>query len=238
MEQEASSSPKPKKGNMTNQKLLEGMDSVEAFDKMYMVREARFGRGSRSLTHVYAFKRLWAHVLSRAMMWASDREQLWQYTETLLAWNSMWWLTTTHVTPRSLNDFMHYSTRDKLDEAVRIYESVIWRYGEQDWGSIENSLLIKCADSQRRLGKIDQYIESLLTLLKNTNWLTVEEATRYTEELLSNVHKLDTGNLHKLHVSSTWINFCYPIRFTKTIWAHVLNCCRHSHRWWVNSGKQ
>lgn len=92
---------------------------------------------------------------------------------------------------------MHYSTRDKLDEAVRIYESVIWRYGEQDWGSIENSLLIKCADSQRRLGKIDQYIESLLTLLKNTNWLTVEEATRYTEELLSNVHKLDTGNLHK-----------------------------------------
>lgn len=90
-----------------------------------------------------------------------------------------------------------YSTRDKLDEAVRIYESVIWRYGEQDWGSIENSLLIKCADSQRRLGKIDQYIESLLTLLKNTNWLTVEEATRYTEELLSNVHKLDTGKLRR-----------------------------------------
>lgn len=39
MEQAASSSPKPKKGNMTNQKLLEGMDSVEAFDKMYMVRK-------------------------------------------------------------------------------------------------------------------------------------------------------------------------------------------------------
>lgn len=57
MEQEASSSPKPKKGNMTNQKLLEGMDSVEAFDKMYMVREAVFRRGSRSLTDV-AFKRL------------------------------------------------------------------------------------------------------------------------------------------------------------------------------------
>lgn len=137
------------------------------------------------------------------------------------------------MTPRSLSVFIHYSTRDKLDEAVRIYESVIWRYGEQDWGSIENSLLIKCADSQRRLGKIDQYIESLLTLLKNTSWLTVEEATRYTEELLSNVHKLDTGNIQKQRCytfSSMWIDFCHTIRFTKTIRAHVLDCCRHSHR--------
>ncbi|CDH50087.1 hypothetical protein RO3G_08432 [Lichtheimia corymbifera JMRC:FSU:9682] len=150
MEQEASSSPKPKKGNMTNQKLLEGMDSVEAFDKMYMALSAR------------AIKSYDVSFRPRAAL-------------------------TVHGDIAGLK-----YTRDKLDEAVRIYESVIWRYGEQDWGSIENSLLIKCADSQRRLGKIDQYIESLLTLLKNTNWLTVEEATRYTEELLSNVHKLDT----------------------------------------------
>ncbi|KAG1433290.1 hypothetical protein G6F57_022263 [Rhizopus arrhizus] len=46
--------------------------------------------------------------------------------------------------------------RGKYEEAVRIYESVIWRYGEQEWGSIENSLLIKCADSQKRLGKANQ----------------------------------------------------------------------------------
>ena len=99
-----------------------------------------------------------------------------------------------------------------------IYESVIWRYGQQDWGSIENSLLIKCADSQLRLGKIDQYIESLLTLLKNTNWLTVEEATRYTEELLSNVHKLDTGNLQLEIFLFMWIDFFYHyIRFAKTV---------------------
>lgn len=56
MEQAASSSPKPKKGNMTNQKLLEGMDSVEAFDKMYMVR--KFEKIALQITHEYQFGRL------------------------------------------------------------------------------------------------------------------------------------------------------------------------------------
>ena len=88
-----------------------------------------------------------------------------------------------------------FSIRDKLDEAVRIFESMIWRYDEQDWGSIENSLLIKCADSQKRLGKTDQFIESLLTLLKNAKWLSKEDATVYMEELLCNVYKLDVGKI-------------------------------------------
>lgn len=68
---------------------------------------------------------------------------------------------------------------------------MIWRYGEQEWSSIENSLLIKCADSQQRLGKADQYVESLLALLKNAKYLKDEEATHYTDELITNVMKLD-----------------------------------------------
>lgn len=87
------------------------------------------------------------------------------------------------------------STRGKLDEAVRIYESMIWRYDEQNWGCIENSLLEKCADAQKKLGKTDQYIESLLTLLKNEDCLEPSKATQYTEALLSNVLTLDNGKL-------------------------------------------
>ncbi|CAO3657560.1 unnamed protein product [Mucor hiemalis] len=81
--------------------------------------------------------------------------------------------------------------REKYEEAVRIYESMIWRYGEHEWSSIENSLLIKCADSQRRLGKTDQYVESLLALLKNAKFLEPNEATNYTDELIANVSQLD-----------------------------------------------
>ncbi|KAI9318228.1 trafficking protein particle complex subunit 10 [Dichotomocladium elegans] len=143
------------RGNMTNQKLLEAIDSVDAFDKMYMALSAR------------AIKSYDASHRPRAAV-------------------------TVHGDIAGLK-----YVRDKLDEAVRIYESVIWRYGEQGWGSIENSLLVKCADAQLRLGKIDQYIESLLTLLKNASWLSVDEAMRYTEELLSNVLKLDT-DLHRI----------------------------------------
>lgn len=68
---------------------------------------------------------------------------------------------------------------------------MIWRYGEHEWSSIENSLLIKCADSQRRLGKADQYVESLLALLKNAKYLKDQEATHYTDEMITNVTKLD-----------------------------------------------
>lgn len=68
---------------------------------------------------------------------------------------------------------------------------MIWRYGEHEWSSIENSLLIKCADSQRRLGKFDQYVESLLALLKNSKFLDPDEATNYTDELIANVAHLD-----------------------------------------------
>lgn len=87
--------------------------------------------------------------------------------------------------------FFFCSIREKYEEAVRIYESMIWRYGEHEWSSIENSLLIKCADSQHRLGKVDQYVESLLALLKNSKFLKEEEATQYTDELIANVMKLD-----------------------------------------------
>lgn len=68
---------------------------------------------------------------------------------------------------------------------------MIWRYGEHEWSSIENSLLIKCADSQRRLGRADQYVESLLALLKNSKFLEDQDATHYTDEMIANVEKLD-----------------------------------------------
>lgn len=92
---------------------------------------------------------------------------------------------------QSILTFFFFSIREKYEEAVHFYESMIWRYGEQEWSSIENSLLIKCADSQRRLGKADQYVESLLALLKNSKFLQPEEATHYTDELIANVAKLD-----------------------------------------------
>ncbi|KAI7906306.1 trafficking protein particle complex subunit 10 [Cokeromyces recurvatus] len=79
--------------------------------------------------------------------------------------------------------------RGKDEECVRIFESMIWRYGEDGWNAIENSLLIKCADAQRRLGRIDQYVESVLALLKNSQ--DSETAEHYTNEMLTNVIKLD-----------------------------------------------
>ncbi|KAI9243615.1 trafficking protein particle complex subunit 10 [Phascolomyces articulosus] len=141
-------SAKPK-DPMTNVKLLEAINSVEAFDKMYMALSTR------------AIKSYDTCYRPRAAL-------------------------TVHGDIAALK-----YTRDKLEDAVMIFESLIRRYDEQDWGSIENSLLVKCADSQKRLGKTDQYIESLLTLLKNAKCLPKEDATRYMEELLSNVYKLD-----------------------------------------------
>ncbi|KAI9486248.1 MAG: trafficking protein particle complex subunit 10 [Benjaminiella poitrasii] len=80
--------------------------------------------------------------------------------------------------------------RGKDEECVRIYESMIWRYGEESWNAIENSLLVKCADAQRRLGHIDQYVESVLALLKNCQH-SAADADRYADEMLANVVKLD-----------------------------------------------
>lgn len=100
---------------------------------------------------------------------------------------------------------MEFSTRGKLEEAVRIFDSVIWRYEEQDWGSIENSLLEKCADAQKRLGRIDQYVTSLLALLKNTSGLTSESASTYTQELLENVRRLDQGNEKAFYKKHLWL---------------------------------
>ncbi|KAI8148730.1 trafficking protein particle complex subunit 10, partial [Fennellomyces sp. T-0311] len=149
--EEMTKSPRKSKGPVTNEKLLEAINSVEAFDKMYMALSTR------------AIKSYDASYRPRAAL-------------------------TVHGDIAALK-----YTRDKLDEAVRIFESMIWRYDEQEWGSIENSLLIKCADSQQRLGKTDQYPFSLLfsLMFSNAKWLSKDEATRYTEELLSNVHKLD-----------------------------------------------
>ncbi|CAO3653789.1 unnamed protein product [Cunninghamella echinulata] len=138
-----------KTANITNQKLLEAIGSVEALDKMYMALSTR------------AIKSYDASGRSRAALSVHGDIAALKYV------------------------------REKYDEAVRIFESMIWRYGEQDWSFIENSLLIKCADSQKRLERTDQYVESLLALLKNSKWLSVEQATQYASELLLNVGKLD-----------------------------------------------
>ncbi|KAI8340503.1 trafficking protein particle complex subunit 10 [Chlamydoabsidia padenii] len=135
--------------DITNQKLLEAIGSVDAFDKMYMALSTR------------AIKSYDASSRSRAALSVHGDIAALKYT------------------------------RQKYDEAVRIFESMIWRYGEQDWSFIENNLLIKCADSQKRLDQIDRYVESLLALLKNSLWLSADEATHYADELLANVGKLD-----------------------------------------------
>ncbi|KAI9245959.1 Cullin family-domain-containing protein [Sporodiniella umbellata] len=140
--------------NITNTKLIEAMQSVEAFDKTYMasIKLARPTRASKSYD---------ASLRSRAALNVHGDIAALKYI------------------------------RGKYEEAVRIYESIIWKYGEHDWSSIENSLLIKCADSQKRLGKNSQYVESLLALLRNTSYLSTEESGFYTDELISHVGKLD-----------------------------------------------
>ncbi|CAO3578607.1 unnamed protein product [Absidia cylindrospora] len=135
--------------DITNQKLLEAVTSVDAFDKMYMALSTR------------AIKSYDASGRSRAALSVHGDIAALKYT------------------------------REKYDEAVRIFESMIWRYGEQDWSIIENSLLIKCAGSQKRLNKTDQYVESLLALLKNSKWLSPDQSTHYADELLKNVGELD-----------------------------------------------
>ncbi|CEP10929.1 hypothetical protein [Parasitella parasitica] len=141
-------SAEPKK-LITNGKLLEAIESVEAFDKTYMGLSTR------------AIKSYDASFRSRAALSVHGDIAALKYI------------------------------REKYEEAVRIYESMIWRYGEHEWSAIENSLLIKCADSQRRLGKADQYVESLLALLKNSKCLKAQEATEYTNQMITNVAKLD-----------------------------------------------
>lgn len=66
-----------------------------------------------------------------------------------------------------------------------------WRYGDQSWSYIENALLRKCAEAQKKLGNTRQFLESVLTLLKNASELTSEEAEFYTNELLDNVQNMD-----------------------------------------------
>ncbi|RCI03830.1 hypothetical protein CU098_007459 [Rhizopus stolonifer] len=134
---------------MTNTKLLEAVESVEAFDKTYMGLSTR------------AIKSYDASFRSKAALNVHGDIAALKYI------------------------------REKYEEAVRIYESMIWRYGEQEWCSIENSLLTKCADSQQRLGRYDQYVESLLALLKNAKYLNDQDATHYTNEMITNVVKLD-----------------------------------------------
>ena len=51
--------------------------------------------------------------------------------------------------------------------------------------------MIKCADSQRRLGKNNQYVESLLALLRNAAFLSEKDSIFYTDELIEHVGKLD-----------------------------------------------
>lgn len=81
--------------------------------------------------------------------------------------------------------------REKYDEAARILDSMTWRYGDQSWSYIENALLRKCAEAQKKLGNTRQFLESVLTLLKNASELTSEEAEFYTNELLDNVQNMD-----------------------------------------------
>jgi hypothetical protein len=66
-----------------------------------------------------------------------------------------------------------------------------WRYGDQRWSYIENALLRKCAEAQKQLGNTRQFLESVLTLLKNAAELTSDEAEFYTNELLDNVQSMN-----------------------------------------------
>ncbi|CAO3675315.1 unnamed protein product [Umbelopsis vinacea] len=81
--------------------------------------------------------------------------------------------------------------REKYDEAARILDSMTWRYGDQRWSYIENALLRKCAEAQKQLGNTRQFLESVLTLLKNAAELTSDEAEFYTNELLDNVQSMN-----------------------------------------------
>jgi hypothetical protein len=83
------------------------------------------------------------------------------------------------------------SAREKYDEAARILDSMTWRYGDQHWSYIENALLRKCAEAQKRLGNTRQFLECVLTLLKNASDLSSDEAEFYTNELLDNVQNMD-----------------------------------------------
>ncbi|KAG0746394.1 hypothetical protein G6F57_006570 [Rhizopus arrhizus] len=137
------------KKSITNTKLIEAMQSIDAFDKTYMGLSTR------------AIKSYDASLRSKAALNVHGDIAALKYI------------------------------REKYEEAVRIYESIICRYGEQEWSSIENSLLIKCADSQRRLGKNNQYVESLLALLRNAAFLSEKDSIFYTDELIEHVGKLD-----------------------------------------------
>lgn len=66
-----------------------------------------------------------------------------------------------------------------------------WRYGDQRWSYIENALLRKCAEAQKQLGNTRQFLECVLTLLKNASELNSEEAEYYTNELLDNVQNME-----------------------------------------------
>ncbi|KAM3584023.1 hypothetical protein VKS41_003991 [Umbelopsis sp. WA50703] len=81
--------------------------------------------------------------------------------------------------------------REKYEEAARILDSMTWRYGDQRWSYIENALLRKCAEAQKQLGNTRQFLESVLTLLKNASELDSEEAEYYTNELLDNVQNME-----------------------------------------------
>ncbi|KAI8062176.1 trafficking protein particle complex subunit 10 [Gongronella butleri] len=140
---------KPSESGITNQKLIEALTSVNAFDKMYMALSTR------------AIKSYDASSRARAALSVHGDIAALKYV------------------------------REKYDEAVRIFESMIWRYEEQDWSFIENGLLIKCADSQKRLSQNNQYVESVLALLKNTKWLSSDQALYYANELIDHVGHLD-----------------------------------------------
>ncbi|RUS22450.1 LOW QUALITY PROTEIN: hypothetical protein BC937DRAFT_89085 [Endogone sp. FLAS-F59071] len=103
------------KESMSNPKLLEAIESVEAFDKMYMALSTR------------AIKSYDACGRTRAALHVHGDIASLKYV------------------------------RQKYDEAVRIFESMTRRYGEQGWNTIENCLLLKCADAQKQLGHIRKY---------------------------------------------------------------------------------
>ncbi|KAI7870261.1 trafficking protein particle complex subunit 10 [Spinellus fusiger] len=139
----------PAKENITNQNLLEAIDSIDAFDKMYKALSSRAIKGYDVSSRPRAA--LSVHGDIAALRYA----------------------------------------RGNYEESVDIFEPMIKQYDQEEWWSIENSLLIKCADSQKRLGKINHYVESVLTLLKNSSHLSKEEALFYTDQLLENVLQLD-----------------------------------------------
>ncbi|OAD74957.1 hypothetical protein PHYBLDRAFT_186589, partial [Phycomyces blakesleeanus NRRL 1555(-)] len=121
--------------------------------------------------------------------------------------------------------------RGKYEEAVEIFEPMIKQFGREDWGSIENSLLIKSSIT---------YVESVLALLKNADYLSQEDANLYMDELLRDVINLETDIARQFSpmfsiavisiidddtVNSTSVEICINSHLPKSLYFDSLRLC-------------